>query len=206
MAEKRHCKGTTVKGKPCGATPLKPGTEIGGVQVSGDYCRQHDPEIPDSARIGGATPGAGRKPLPRPTDLIRNALEQHVLIIVRPHFRTLGYEPVLVGKGADRRIEVRDREEGGAKIYGESKDGDINMTHHDDLGAMMKAANDLMDRVYGRPKQTTELAGEIPTGDTIFVLPDDDEWHEAVTAKVAEATARAKVSTNGGDPGSNGHG
>jgi hypothetical protein len=179
---------------------------MGGVQVSGDYCRQHDPDLPDSARIGGATPGAGRKPLPRPTDLIRQAVEQHVLIVVRPHFRTLGYEPKLVGKDADRRIEVEEREEGGAKIYGESKDGDINMTHHDDLGAMMKAANDLLDRVYGRPKQTTELAGELNTGTEIFVIPDSPEWHEAVTEKVAEAEAASKLAiasnghSNGGDP------
>jgi hypothetical protein len=50
---KRTCRGITTRGKPCGANPLKPGTVIEGVTVSGRWCRQHDEDLPDSARIGG---------------------------------------------------------------------------------------------------------------------------------------------------------
>jgi hypothetical protein len=50
---KRACLGSTKNGTRCGANPLKPGTAIDGITVSGNYCRAHDPNLPDSARIQG---------------------------------------------------------------------------------------------------------------------------------------------------------
>lgn len=207
MTGKRHCKGTTKKGKPCGANPLKAGTEIEGVKVSGDWCRTHDPDLPTSAQFGTAEQAdanrTGRKPKPTIPGLMRQAVEDHVLVVLAPHFKTLGYQPVIEGE----RIALERIEGGGAKLFGESRDGIIKVSDNEDLGAQMKAADQLIDRVYGRPKQTTELAGEIQGGgDTIFVVPDDDNWHQQVLAKVTEAEAAKVGSTNGGDPTSNGDG
>jgi hypothetical protein len=78
MSDKRSCKGTNAQGEPSGASPLKPGTVIEGITVSGDYCRQHDLTLPDSARIGGATPGAARRPMPRAVDVLKERIEADI--------------------------------------------------------------------------------------------------------------------------------
>jgi hypothetical protein len=164
----------------------------------------HSPaEVRESRGFIAANGKGGRKPRPKPTELIRQALEDHALMVVRPHFRALGWEPELHTDAAgNRRIKATEIEGGGIKIYGESKDGDINMTDHDDLGAMMKAANDLLDRIYGRPKQTTELSGEVQGGDTtVFVVDEQsEEWKARVLKVAADAEAHkaaAAASSNG---------
>lgn len=203
MAEKRRCEATNAEGKPCGAQPLKPGTEIEGVKVSGRWCRQHDPDIPESGRIGGAQPGAGRPPLPRPTDVARKLIEDHIEVTLTPHFRALGWD--IVRDEETDELTLREREGGGVKLFGESKDGEISVSHHDDIGGMIAAAEKLLDRVYGRPKQTTELSGEVQGGgDTIFIVGDQPaEWHQRVT-EIAAAAEAAK--SNGGTHSGNGSG
>jgi hypothetical protein len=150
---KRACKGTTRAHKPCGANPLKPGTVIEGVTVSGQWCRQHDLDLPDSARIGGATPGAGRKPKPTPTEIARNLVEKYELALQRPYWLALGYD-VRIGEDGPELVE---RADGGAKLFGESKDGEIRVSSHEDLGAMIAAAEKLWDRVYGKARQRNEV-------------------------------------------------
>jgi hypothetical protein len=53
---KRRCNGTTKKDTPCGANRLKPGTVIEGVTVTGKWCRQHDQDLPSSAKLDGTRP------------------------------------------------------------------------------------------------------------------------------------------------------
>lgn len=49
--------------------------------------------------------------------------------------------------------------EKGVRIYGESKDGDIVMTDYPDLMAQIQVMEKLMDRTYGKPKQTNVIEG-----------------------------------------------
>lgn len=163
---RRTCKGTTIAGKPCGANPLKPGTIIEGITVTGRWCRQHDEDLPSSAKIHATRTReqmGGRPPKPTATEIERRLVEEHAIAWQRPYWRTLGYD-LKMGENGPELVE---REEGGAKLFGESKDGHINVSPHDDLGAMITAAEKLRDRVFGRPKQSSEVT--VITQDAIDV-------------------------------------
>jgi hypothetical protein len=158
---RRACKGMTKKNAACAASPLAPGTVIEGVTVTGNYCRAHDPDLPPSARFGSRAQAiaagnlGGRPAMPKPSDVARRLIEQNVLALQRPYWRALGYD-VRLGPDGPYLVELED---GGAKLYGESKEGDIVVSDAEDLAAMMAAAEKLQDRVYGRPKQQTEISG-----------------------------------------------
>lgn len=156
---KRSCTGKTKKGKRCKAAPLK----------DKDCCLAHaDQETRESTGFGGSQPGAGRPRLPRPSEVAQQLIERNILALQKPYWRTLGYD-VVIGDDGPELVEL---EEGGAKVYGESKDGDINVSDHEDLEAMQKAAERLQDRVYGRPKQATEITA--PDGAGLLLLPPMD--------------------------------
>lgn len=158
------CTGTTKKKKPCGANALKPGTLIQGVTVTGKWCRQHDEDLPSSAKIHASRTReqmGGRPPLPKPTEVARRLIEENVTAILRPHFLALGIE--LHQDGTTTRLD------GGAMLFGESKDGVVVASAYEDLGAQIAAAEKLLDRVYGRPKQQTEITGE--GGGPVEIVP-----------------------------------
>jgi hypothetical protein len=190
---KRDCKGENAKGGPCGAHPLKPGTVIEGVTVKGEHCRRHDPDLPDHARFGShaqakaAGEQGGRPPMPKPTDIARTLIEANELALQRPYWLALGYDVVL-GKGGPELVTIPT---GGVKVHGESKDGTIVVSDHLDLNAMQEAAERLWNRVYGKPKQSTEISG--PGGGPIehehASVPTDQEFHEDVAKLLAEAEA-----------------
>lgn len=165
------CTGTTKVGKPCGASALTAGKEIDGVIVSGKFCRAHDPTLPESSRFGSraqakeAAKLAGRPPLPKPTDIARRLIEQNEMALQRPYWRTLGYDVV---RGEDG-LELVPLTHGGAKLHGESKNGEIVPSPVEDLGAQQEAAERLWNRVYGKPKQTQEISG--PEGGPVEVVP-----------------------------------
>lgn len=171
MSGKRRCSGKNSKGDPCGAHPLKPGTVIEGVEVKGKHCRRHDPDVPASARFGShaqareAGKKGGRPPLPKPTDIARRLIEQNELALQRPYWRTLGYD-VKIGEDGLELVELPD---GGAKMHGESKEGDIIASPYEDLGAQQEAAERLWNRVYGKPKQTQEITGA--DGGPVEIVP-----------------------------------
>jgi len=157
------------KGEPCGAYP----------RAGKTTCMGHaDKAEQESAGFGGSQPGAGRPPLPSPSQVARELIEENVAIILRPHFRALGYDV----ETGDQGVVLIPLEGGGAKLYGESREGIVKASDHEDLGAQMAAADKLLDRIYGRPKQATELSG--PGGGGIPVtgaaIPDESDWHEAV--------------------------
>jgi hypothetical protein len=132
---KRACKGTTTKGKPCGAVPLKPGTLIDGVTVTGEWCRQHDLNLPDSARIGGATQGAGRPPKPRVIDVILASITERAGEIDAGLWEaTKAERGVVVGSGENAALEMVP-----------------------DWPTRLAAYRELMDRGHGRPRQVAEV-------------------------------------------------
>jgi len=157
---KRRCKGKTKKGKPCGANPLKPGTVIQGVTVSGRWCRQHDEDLPDSARIGGATEGAGRPRKPRFSEVLAERMAERADEIFAPLIDGLKAErAVVVGTGPKARVEIVP-----------------------DIPTRIAAAREILDRVEGKARQRSEISG--PDGGEIPVsgaaIPAEADWHAAV--------------------------
>lgn len=172
---KRKCKGKTKAGKACRAVPLKKGTELEGVKVSGRWCRQHDEDLPDSARIGGAQPGAGRPRNPRVVDVMRERVEAEIEAILKPYFDTL-----------KEATEV-------AKYEGVVYTSDVP-----DLRARVEAAEKLLDRVYGKPTQVAEISA--PGGGPLLgELFADDKVREGLHGlKRAVAAARGERSGRAG--------
>lgn len=172
MSAKR-CKAKTKAGKPCGRVPIK----------GSDYCNTigHDPNASPSVGFGSHAQASaagklgGRPPLPKPTDVARRLIEENVVRILRPHFLALGME-----LDDDGRVTIVQ----GAVMVGESKDGDMVVSSIEDLGAQMEAAEKLLNRVYGRPKQSTEISG--PEGGPVEIVPVKPQG-----ASVAEFVAKA---------------
>lgn len=179
---KRQCNGTNTRGEPCGAAPL----------VSKDHCAAHPPdrESPGFTGFGSSAHAravgklGGRPANPKPSEVARRLIEANELVLQKPYWRILGYD-VRLGPDGPYLVEMRG---GGAKVFGESKDGVVKRSRYDDLGAMMNAAEKLQDRVYGKPKVTTEISG--PEGQPIQVeLPTDAAWHAEVAAVLEAAGA-----------------
>ncbi|MBN8867503.1 MAG: hypothetical protein J0H98_08110 [Solirubrobacterales bacterium] len=171
--KRAKCAGTKKNGDPCGAWALKPGTVIEGVEVFGDHCRAHDPDLPDSARFGSkeqatdAGNQGGRPRQPRVVDILREKAEEHANLITAAYFDALdATRPIMVGSGENAFVE-------------EIPDHLIRL----------KAAEALNDRAYGKPKQISEITG--PEGGPIehVGIPDEDEFHQAAAGILAEAEA-----------------
>jgi hypothetical protein len=165
-------------GKPCGAWPLK-GREV---------CLAHaDAKTRQSVGFVSDNGKAGRPRVPTATELMRKVVEENVSKILAPHFKVLGYELKIEGDS----VELVAIEGGGAKLHGESKEGVIKASGFEDLGAMVAAAERLLDRALGRPKQSTEITG--PGGGPIehehVSVPTDQQFHEDVAKLLAEAEA-----------------
>lgn len=135
--KKRKCHGENLQGKPCGANPLKAGTVIDGTKAKGKHCRAHDPDLPETARIQGAQPGAGRPKNPRVVDVMRDRVERKIEQVLGPYFDALE----------------------GAVVHA-TFEGEVIPSAHPDLGARIAAAEKLLDRVYGKPGQAIELTGK----------------------------------------------
>lgn len=189
MSDRPKCRATTKKGKPCRAYAL----------AGRETCLAHaDAETRESVGFVADNGKGGRKPLPKPTDVARRLVEQHVEVTLAPHFATLGYR---VERDEAGELSIVADESLGARIYGESKDGDIRMTDHADLGAQITAAEKLLDRIYGRPKQATEVTGAdgAPLIPDQELAPNDADTHTAASLVVLEAQAAtaAAAATNG---------
>jgi hypothetical protein len=157
----RHCKGTNKQGKPCKAPPLN----------DSGRCISHSPtEIQASLGFGGIENSRlGGKGRHQPIPVAQKLVEDNVAVLLEPYFRTLGYEVVV--DDDDARLERI--EDGGAKLYGtQQRSGEIVVSKHDDIGAMQNAAEKLFDRVYGKPRQQTEISG--PGGTPIQVASTFD--------------------------------
>lgn len=185
---KRKCHGRTVKGTPCRATPLRKGTEIGGVKVKGKHCRRHDPDIPDSARFGtkeqakAAGDMGGRPRKPRPDDVLRQRIEENIDRWLQPLEDALGQgKPVQMWDGDERKHHIE---------------------FVPDPALAMKAMKFAFERVYGKPRQAIDLAGA--DGGTLQVshVFEDDELREEMHGLVGRvAAARADKPGGAGSGG-----
>lgn len=171
MTDKPRCGGTTKAGKPCKAAPLRKDVEIQGVTVKGKHCRAHDPDLPDSARFGSraqakaAGDQGGRPRNPRVVEVLRDRFEARADEFLDALDEALkAMQPYTVGWGEEAYVEMVP-----------------------DHRVRLKALEIAFDRVYGRPKQATEISGPgggaIPTAP---LIPEDPEWHRDALAAANE--------------------
>lgn len=143
---KKLCTDLTKKGTPCTNKALD-GT---------DKCVAHSSDLVKMEHgFGGKgiAQAGGRPKKPKASEVELELIEQNIIIVQQPYWRTLGYELKKRGNG----LKLVPLPGGGAKIYGESKDGDIRFTTVDDLAAQIKAAEALKDRAFGKPRQMREV-------------------------------------------------
>jgi hypothetical protein len=151
---KRRCKGKTRAGKACKAHPPR----------DSDYCRAHDPELPDSVRFGSRAQAraagqlGGRPRNPRVVDVLRDLLEEDLREEIQQVYRD--------ALAAERGFLIVAGQETELKTL-------------PDHATQLKAAEALLDRAYGKPKQALEHSG----------AGDDDA--EAVTFRLDRKTRKA---------------
>jgi len=158
-------------------------------------CLSHAPRnVRDSLGFGGPQPGSGAPRKLKPMEVERRLMEEYAIAWMRPYWAILGFDVAIDEESGN--LYLAERADGGAKLYGESKEGVIKMTDHDDLGAQMAAAEKLRDRVFGRPKQTTEVSG--PGGGKIELDVSQDEVKDAREAFLASfPTGKVPIAIGG---------
>ncbi len=95
--------------------------------------------------------------------------------VLRPHFKALGLH-----LADDLTVTPLER---GAILTGQSKDGTVVASTIEDLAAQMEAAEKLLDRIYGRPKQSTELAVDLTLDDKRIQGEIDAEFRKLMEAR-----------------------
>jgi hypothetical protein len=136
---KRRCKAKAKTGRRCRAAPLR----------GRDTCIAHTRKDEISLDFGGRQPGAGRPRKPKPSEELRRIVDAEARAIVRPFFAAIGVDVHDDGTTSPCR---------GAMLVGRHE-GQLVESDIEDLGARMAAARELLDRVYGRPRQQLEVAG-----------------------------------------------
>lgn len=154
-ARLKQCQGYTKKGDPC-SRPSMNGAK---------HCRIHlnDAEL---AKLNlrpsyelMKTRVNPTKKIPGPV-LMREVTEVAVEKLVHRYFLAVGLE--FVGFDVDNNPIVIDKGvKKGICLHGESKDGYVEMSEYPDLVAQVQIMEKLLDRVYGKPKQTQVLEGGI---------------------------------------------
>lgn len=127
-----------------------------------DACWGHQSkEVKASKGFGGSDVGklGGRPKLEDPFDVAREAVRQHAELLIAPHFKALGYDIRIELTKDGPILHLDKREDGAAKLYGESKDGVIVPSSIEDIGAQIAAAEKILDRLFGKPRQAVEMTG-----------------------------------------------
>lgn len=154
---KNPCRGYNKAGQPCGCAALK------GMK----HCRAHLNEA-ERAQLGNPKTWSelgveGKRLKPRIQNatvpsLMKSVVEVATERLIARYLGALGLE--FIGFDEDGNpIVLENGMEKGVRIYGESKDGDIVMTDYPDLMAQIQVMEKLMDRTYGKPKQTNVIEG-----------------------------------------------
>lgn len=157
----RTCKGITKKGKPCKAAPLK----------DRDVCLAHaDAATRESTGFVPDNGKGGRPRTPRVVDVIREMIEEEMGPVLQALFE---------GLEADQGIALNVR------------GGGMEIGYVPDHATRIRAAKEILDRAYGRPKQETELTG--PGGGPIehdhVGIPTSQDFQSGVAAVLATAGA-----------------
>jgi hypothetical protein len=133
----------------------------------GDRCLAHsDEKTQDSVGFGGSQPDAGRPAKPRVVDVLRERVEAEVEKIVAPYFEALEHA-----------------------VLHATYEGEVVVSEHADLGARINAAEKLLDRVYGKPRQTIEHAGAQDGAAVPVELNLDQKTREAIAGALRRRPA-----------------
>lgn len=180
MAGPHGCTGTTRKGNPCAAHPLK-GRDVCLSHADADT-RASVGFVPEAGNLGG------RPRLPRPTEIGRQLAERHAIHLWRPHYRALGL--YLNDDGTTTPLEK------GAVIVHQGEATDV-----EDLGAQQAAAERIFDRIFGKPKQATEVSGPDgkPLGAMFVTDPNLAEDARALLRRAASAGSDEPGGPRAGD-------
>jgi hypothetical protein len=172
-----YCAGTTENGTACLSKHV-----MGSI-----YCVWHMNES-ERKRLSIRDPHETQRRITKTKapELMRQIVEHNTMSILRPYFEALGI--TLEGYDEENgKPIVSFNPNAGLKLYGESKDGDIVMTPYADIGGMVTVAEKLMDRVYGKPKQSTTIEGGV---NPVRIQPVKSE-ERAVEVAAILAQARA---------------
>lgn len=148
--------------------------ELNGKRYAAKWCFAH---IPSEYRekwglptFGGPQPNAGRPRVPKLTEMMREIVEQEAMEHLLPLFNALqAQKPVVVGNGRFARVEM-----------------------FSDHRTQLAAFAELMDRIYGKSKQVTELTGA-DGGPVSIEVPTDQERESEVARILAESGALRNV-------------
>lgn len=192
-----RCEDVTKTGRPCGASKAILTRVDDGRIVRYRVCLGHLTKRVGAEKIEkahGFKPGGAKNPNGRPrkpsvVELLRFKAEEEYGpdAVLQPLFDSLeATRAVVVGNGPSARVEVVG-----------------------DMTEARKASNDILDRIYGKPRQAMELTGT-GGGPIVIEVPTDEE-RAAQVAKMLALTgglhapvgdAEAAAPTNGS---SNGH-
>lgn len=170
------CPATTRAGNPC---PAKIATVlIRGKTYRLKTCVMHASElirrelgVAMGSPIGGI-PGSGRKPKPTAMSILRERFEAEADRYLKPYEDALSaLKANVVGNGGSAHLEFTP-----------------------DVALQLKAANDILDRIYGRPKQVTELSG-FEGGPVEVQVPNDEERAKGLAQILASTGALNTVLT-----------
>lgn len=211
LAEERakapKCKGKTLKGTKCRSFAIPD---------NDGFCSMHGPraaEIKAKAADGNRIARAIlRQKQPKPHELMRQVIESNPMLFMKPHLEALGITVEFIEDPENPELvkPVAIPHGDGAVLYGVSKDGDVVISTHKDIEAQQKAAERLMDRVYGKPKQTNIVVG--PHDDEAKppeLVPFDKQRQEDIARILADATGRPQATPTvpmNGDGNGNGNG
>lgn len=141
-----------------------------------DYCLSHsEAKVRESVGFVADNGKAGRPRKPRAVDVMRERVEAKIDEVLAPYFDTLEK----------------------AMLHATS-DGEVKLSEHPDLGARVAAAEKLLDRVYGKPMQTTALTGSDGGAVRVEDVFLDPKVREGLHA-VVERAGIARAGRAGGD-------
>jgi hypothetical protein len=172
-----RCESLTLGGRPCPNSkvtvtlPVRSNGEVTEKRVRLKTCLAHAPEkVRRAAGFMGHGLG-GRKKKPPLPQVMREMVEQRAGEVMQPYFDGLtALRPVVVGNGPHARLRMVE-----------------------DPSVRLRAADAVFDRVYGKPKQTTELTGADGAAIAVHV-PSQEERAREVAGLLEETGA---VRSNG---------
>lgn len=203
LREARKCHGLNGVGEPCGASCLKKGAVIEDVEVSGDFCMFHDPDLPadywkrNFQAVGTEASSSRSHALRRPLELFSEAMIHAPHLLLEPHLKGLGLE---WDEKTQRVVPktVNGKRAKGAVHVGFSRDGDAKRSRFEDVGLQAKLANDLLDRLYGKARMSMDLAGEASI--KLPEIPQTVERGREVAQILAECKATPSLPGDTDDP------
>lgn len=165
-AGRAYCEALTQDGREC---PLfAQAVRLRGKRYQLKTCVMHaSPAI--KKELGVDQPGPGRKQKVSAIEVLQRRVEEDIKRYLKPYEEALrAKRAVVVGNGASAHIQMVE-----------------------DTNIRLKAAGEILDRVFGKPKQVTELqGGDSPVEITV---PQDTQRQRDVAAILAESGALGTV-------------